>query len=721
MTLYVDFFWEGNFRLPMSKFIGELLTGYGLHISQINTLGLPQITHFEFICRAQRIEPTFEKFNVFYFVTYTGGFYSFNSRTTGVLPCSRDPPKSLHDWKQKFFYIRRGVIPIDMHYRSESEGVPRVAVSIAFADEDWYKTLSRRATLMIQLEERAPVAAGMSMLWVPRDPRAYLDYAHKGRAGYSLMNVFDSKVAGGMTVAALPEGEPGWVSRIRYNFLHPSNESIATYANVILGDDEDESDVDVVPTREELILLSSRRGPTQEPAGKGVSTPPVVDPTVAAAGQKETRTKKREETKTEGEKTAEEPAISPIRKRSSNVPLLDYVVVSDSLSGLDAGVKWSAPDPDDDVTLTELLAKKQKVLEEKKRELDAQAAAVLSEKILKFMGETVAPSESEVDLGVFTKKSGRLLTLRKKGLLWRVADSEDKLAKEKQFNANRQKDWEAACEISNRDLKSARDEVVKLKAEKAKDSQEYERLAVAHKEKEAESQTRIVALEKTVEEQSTQNKALELLADDLGADCKWLLARGIPLIADRLVKSDELAKYMFELGGAAYDNGRKDGYGEGKVAALAKDKDYQFELYKVDCIANYTAKRQEYEFLECVIIKAIEKLTRKGIVVETLKKVLEDTDAETGGAGPSQPSLIVLFFRLACRVLVYRPCNSRQFDACSMFVNNMSYSLCCVLRMNGGYDRLLCLINPAVHLIVTSLGGLQCLFYHYANALFTYA
>ncbi|KAJ0633696.1 hypothetical protein HanLR1_Chr17g0679801 [Helianthus annuus] len=253
-----------------------------------------------------------------------------------------------------------------MHYQSESEGVPRVAVSIAFADEDWYKTLSRRATLMIQLEERAPVAAGMSMLWVPRDPRAYLDYAHKGRAGYSLMNVFDSKVAGGMAVAALPKGEPGWVSRIRDNFLHPFNESMATYANVILGDDEDESDVDVVPTREELILLSSRRGPTQEPAGKGVSTPPVVDPTVAAAGQKETRTKKREGKKTKGEKTAEEPAISPIRKRSSNVPLLDYVVVSDSLSGLDAGVKRSAPDPDDDVTLTELLAKKQKVLEEKK-------------------------------------------------------------------------------------------------------------------------------------------------------------------------------------------------------------------------------------------------------------------------------------------------------------------------------------------------------------------
>ncbi|MFS8019950.1 hypothetical protein Hanom_Chr15g01409881 [Helianthus anomalus] len=61
--------------------------------------------HFEFLCRANRIEPTFEMFNVFYFVSYTGGFYSFNSRTGWVSPCSTNPPKSLHEWKQKFFYI----------------------------------------------------------------------------------------------------------------------------------------------------------------------------------------------------------------------------------------------------------------------------------------------------------------------------------------------------------------------------------------------------------------------------------------------------------------------------------------------------------------------------------------------------------------------------------------------------------------------------------------
>ncbi|MFS7918653.1 hypothetical protein Hanom_Chr03g00203651 [Helianthus anomalus] len=110
------------------------------------------------------------------------------------------------------------------------------------------------------------------------------------------------------------------------------------------------------------------------------------------------------------------------------------------------------------------------------------------------------------------------------------------------------------------------------------------------------------------------------------------------VITDRLVKLEELAKYMFELGGIACESGRKDGYGEGKAAAFAKEKDRQFDLFKIDCTGNYTTKRQKYEFLEFGILKAIEKLTQKGIEVETLKKVLEDVDTETGGAGTSHQS-----------------------------------------------------------------------------------
>ncbi|KAJ0584523.1 hypothetical protein HanHA89_Chr05g0189591 [Helianthus annuus] len=105
-------------------------------------------------------------------------------------------------------------------------------------------------------------------------------------------------------------------------------------------------------------------------------------------------------------------------------------------------------------------------------------------------------------------------------------------------------------------------------------------------------------------------------------------------IADRIVKSDELATYMFELGEAAYNSGRKEGYAEGRAAAANNVKDYHFELYKEDCIAAYATKRREYEFLEFGIVKAVGKLSRKADV-ETLKKALGDEDVDAGGAGTS--------------------------------------------------------------------------------------
>ncbi|KAM0064469.1 hypothetical protein Hdeb2414_s0003g00103291 [Helianthus debilis subsp. tardiflorus] len=124
--------------------------------------------------------------------------------------------------------------------------------------------------------------------------------------------------------------------------------------------------------------------------------------------RKKRRGDKAEEKKVE-EKRAEEPATKAPRKRLSNSFLLDYVVVSNTLSGLDAGGKRSERNPDDDATLTEIM-KKEKILEDKKKELDEQAVAALAEKKSKFQKETTtAPSESEVDLGVFSAKAGNLL------------------------------------------------------------------------------------------------------------------------------------------------------------------------------------------------------------------------------------------------------------------------------------------------------------------------
>ncbi|KAJ0778340.1 hypothetical protein HanLR1_Chr02g0070611 [Helianthus annuus] len=61
---------------------------------------------------------------------------------------------------------------------------------------------------------------------------------------------------------------------------------------------------------------------------------------------------------------------------------------------------------------------------------------------------------------------------------------------------------------------------------------------------------------------------------------------------------------MFEMGQAGYNSGRKFGYSEGKAAAVSKENDYHFELYKEDCDGVYAAKRKAFSTLDFVVVRA---------------------------------------------------------------------------------------------------------------------
>ncbi|KAM0061407.1 hypothetical protein Hdeb2414_s0004g00135631 [Helianthus debilis subsp. tardiflorus] len=111
----------------------------------------------------------------------------------------------------------------------------------------------------------------------------------------------------------------------------------------------------------------------------------------------------------------------------------------------------------------------------------------------------------------------------------------------------------------------------------------------------------------------------------------------MPLIADHIAKSRELASYMFELGQSGYNSGRKDGYSEGTAAVVNNEKEYHFELFKEDCGGKYAAKRKEFASLEFAVVKAAQKLSRKADGVALLKKALSDEGHAAGGAGTSHP------------------------------------------------------------------------------------
>ncbi|KAF5816002.1 hypothetical protein HanXRQr2_Chr03g0129481 [Helianthus annuus] len=538
--------------------------------------------------------------------------------------------------------------------------------------------------------------------------------------------VIKGEAARAMVEAIIAEGKPVWLDQIRDRFLHPTSESFASYANTILGED-DGSDFDDTtdPTREEVIVLSSDgsdrsreglilRSPSAGPAQGAVNEPmnePVGDDAdlpVETAEQLETRKKKKLDKSEKKGKMVEESVTEAPRKRPSTLPFLDYVMVSDTLSGLDAGDKRTERDPDDNETLTEILKKKQ-VLDDRKRELDEQAAAALAAKSVviswrKYMlllvlkekrddvdveqvgeggaagaggdaggacgdgrgkgveteaesseatprhtiytkrppgsggggasGVARSPEYENFQVGswdthnpacddllhaprwkltqdsqmsdhdncreffslslppaerMFQKRRNRLDLLddhihagrekfnaKKKGLSWRVVDAEQKSAQEKQFNTNKQKEWEITCERTNKELQAQREAIVRLSGEKTKISDEAEHERAAHQKREQEYVERIAKLEKFAEEKIAENKASEILVEEVTANCKWLLARAI---AERIAGSEELAKYMYDLGEAAHAHGRKESYAEGRVAAEAKEPLKNFELY----------------------------------------------------------------------------------------------------------------------------------------------
>ncbi|KAJ0500705.1 hypothetical protein HanRHA438_Chr11g0491891 [Helianthus annuus] len=160
ITLCWDYFTEGNFQLPVTRFVLDILDYYKFHISQLNPMGMVRIRHFEFLCRSMHIEPTVVRFRVFYELHCAQGFYSFAQRPSAK-KLLLVPLKSFHEWNPKFFYINAGVIPMKMTFRG-AEDIEVETLKTPQA-EIWYQDM--KDVPSIELPERGLVAAGMSFHW----------------------------------------------------------------------------------------------------------------------------------------------------------------------------------------------------------------------------------------------------------------------------------------------------------------------------------------------------------------------------------------------------------------------------------------------------------------------------------------------------------------------------------------------------------------------------
>ncbi|MFS7911912.1 hypothetical protein Hanom_Chr02g00123631 [Helianthus anomalus] len=190
----------------------------------------------------------------------------------------------------------------------------------SYADRDWYKTLTKTPTTI----------------------------------GYILMNALDPEVGGEMVTRFLQEGEVPWVDWIKDNFLHPSPESLNTFIatpkpEVGKSPATAKPEVGKSPTREGAILFSSKEstGSSNGLIHRSTCAGPRVRPVRASRGYVASKLSTAELKAAAVRSEQEEPekktaAEVQTRKHFSPPKSLDYVVVSDTLSGLDLGMKRAA-------------------------------------------------------------------------------------------------------------------------------------------------------------------------------------------------------------------------------------------------------------------------------------------------------------------------------------------------------------------------------------------
>ncbi|KAM0048023.1 hypothetical protein Hdeb2414_s0008g00269761 [Helianthus debilis subsp. tardiflorus] len=122
ITMWADFFTDGNLRLPVTVFVAEILE------------------NFEYTFRAHNLPITVENFRRFYQLTVNTGFFSFNQRNKSLKLMT--PPKGVTGWKKKFFYVKACAVYANMSFRNVDVGVADEDIPVATAKTvDWFSRL----------------------------------------------------------------------------------------------------------------------------------------------------------------------------------------------------------------------------------------------------------------------------------------------------------------------------------------------------------------------------------------------------------------------------------------------------------------------------------------------------------------------------------------------------------------------------------------------------
>ncbi|GJR11874.1 hypothetical protein Tco_0794526 [Tanacetum coccineum] len=107
--VYTRFFYFANFRIPLSRFLVDVLEYFCINLWELSVITAAKISHFEILCRIHGYVLTVALFRRFYVNSKNKGWLSFSKRSENAPVCHTKPLDSLKNWNNSFFCVDASV------------------------------------------------------------------------------------------------------------------------------------------------------------------------------------------------------------------------------------------------------------------------------------------------------------------------------------------------------------------------------------------------------------------------------------------------------------------------------------------------------------------------------------------------------------------------------------------------------------------------------------
>ncbi|KAJ0877015.1 hypothetical protein HanPSC8_Chr11g0495271 [Helianthus annuus] len=218
--IYTRFFDYCNCRLPLTKFLVEVLLFHEVHLTQVNPFGLAKISHFELACRSLESEPDLDVFRAFYKLNRSGNWYTFEVRDKNSC-CYTWITTSLKDWKDRFFLVDDRCVPEFMVWRIKKSKLPPPLPEDFSYNKKLYADLVKEAGRIQKYPEHILVMGRISTMWSEPEwyPTLRWNKEVMGLKEALRLKSFDSKKLD-IRATKTPKGETPYLQLVQQN-LYP--------------------------------------------------------------------------------------------------------------------------------------------------------------------------------------------------------------------------------------------------------------------------------------------------------------------------------------------------------------------------------------------------------------------------------------------------------------------------------------------------------------------